>query len=195
LLNGTHTLSCGLGVLAGFVTVKQAMDDPDFSSFVADLMMKEIAPAIPYELPQQEARDFGLKVLDRFRNPHIQHQWMSITLQYSSKMKMRDIPVLLEHYKRHDKPPQHFALGFAAYLLFMRGVKKGNDDKAEYFLELWQEHEPAEVVNIALKDKSLWGVDLTRLNGFEAAVGELLGQLMGDGATTALAKQKKSFYE
>jgi tagaturonate reductase len=195
LLNGTHTLSCGLAVLAGFVTVKQAMDDPDFSAFVSDLMLKEIAPAIPYELPPQEARDFGLKVLDRFRNPHIQHQWISITLQYSSKMKMRDIPVLLEHYKRHDKPPQHFALGFAAYLLFMRGVKKGNDDKAEYFLELWQKHEPEEVVNIALKDKSLWGVDLTRLNGFEAAVAEQLGVLMGDGATTALAKQKKSFYE
>jgi tagaturonate reductase len=184
-----------LAVLAGFVTVKQAMDDPDFSSFVADLMLKEIAPAIPYELPLQEAQDFGLKVLDRFRNPQIQHQWMSITLQYSSKMKMRDIPVLLEHYKRHNEPPQHFALGFAAYLLFMRGAKKGNDDKAEYFLELWREHEPVEVVNMALKDKSLWGVDLTRLNGFEAAVGEQLGVLMGHGATTALAKQKKSFYE
>ena len=48
MLNGTHTLSCGLAVLAGFTTVKKGMDDPAFSAFVSDLMMKEIAPAIPY---------------------------------------------------------------------------------------------------------------------------------------------------
>ncbi|MDP4151544.1 MAG: tagaturonate reductase, partial [Bacteroidota bacterium] len=119
LLNGTHTLSCGLAFLAGFVTVKEAMDDANFSAFVSDLMLKEIAPSIPYDLPVQEAKDFGLQVLDRFRNPHIRHQWISITMQYSSKMKMRDIPVLLRHYQLNDQPPERFALGFAAYLLFM----------------------------------------------------------------------------
>ena len=66
-------------------------------------------------------------MLDRFRNPHIQHQWISITMQYSSKMRMRDIPVLLEHYKKHDSPPRRFAVGFAAYLLFMKAVKKEGD--------------------------------------------------------------------
>ncbi len=105
LLNGTHTLSCGLAFLAGFATVKNAMDDAAFSAFVSDLMLQEITPAIPYELPLQEARDFGLSVLDRFRNPHIQHQWISITMQYSSKMKMRVIPVLLEHYRHQGEPP------------------------------------------------------------------------------------------
>ncbi len=98
LLNGTHTLSCGLAFLAGHVTVKNAMDDPAFSAFVTDLMLKEIAPSIPYDLPLRDAMDFGIQVLDRFRNPHIQHQWISITMQYSSKMKMRDLPVLLKHY-------------------------------------------------------------------------------------------------
>ena len=203
LLNGTHTLSCGLAFLAGFVTVKNAMDDPAFSSFVADLMLQEIAPAIPYELPLQEARDFGLQVLDRFRNPHIQHQWISITMQYTSKMRMRDIPVLLEHYKHHDTPPPRFTLGFAAYLLFMKAVKKEgdvykgevrgqsypiNDDKAGHYFELWQQYTPEEVVTRSLGDKSLWGTDLTRLNGFEEAVRENLDTLINKGAVTALAK-------
>ena len=42
---------------------------------------------------------------------------ISITMQYSSKMKMRDIPVLLEHYRHRDTVPERFSLGFAAYLL------------------------------------------------------------------------------
>ncbi|HEV3327440.1 MAG TPA: tagaturonate reductase [Puia sp.] len=188
LLNGTHTLSCGLAVLAGFGTVKQGMDDPGFAAFVADLMLKEIAPAIPYRIPMEEAREFGLRVLDRFRNPHLQHQWMSITMQYSSKMKSRVIPVLLEHYKKHDQPPPHIALGFAGHLLFMRSEKKeGWDDKAGYYFELWQGRSPAEVVKGALGNMSLWGADLTTLKGFEAAVFEQLGILMDKGAATALA--------
>ncbi len=189
LLNGTHTLSCGLAWLCGFSTVKQAMDDRNFSTFVADLMFKEIAPSIPYEVPVQEARDFGLRVLDRFRNPHLQHQWLSITMQYSSKIKSRDIPVLLHHYQRQSSPPQLMALGFAAYLLFMRGGSHAvNDDKAGYYVKLWAEHTPAEVVHRSLSDDSLWGTDLTQLPGFETAVQEYLEDLIIKGATATLAR-------
>src|SRR3954471_3483183 len=34
MLNGTHTLSCGLAYLAGFGTVKQAMDDAGMQTFI-----------------------------------------------------------------------------------------------------------------------------------------------------------------
>lgn len=202
LLNGTHTLSCGLAFLAGFATVKNAMDDAAFSSFVEGLMLDEIAPAIPYQLPLQEARDFGLRVLDRFRNPHIQHQWISITMQYSSKMKMRNIPVLLEHYRQHGEAPERIALGFAAYLLFMKAVKKEsdvykgecrgqlypiNDDKAGFYYELWQQHTADEVAAIVLKDTNLWGADLSQLKGFGEAVRKNLNTLINKGAAAAMA--------
>jgi tagaturonate reductase len=185
LLNGTHTLSCGLAYLAGFGTVKKAMDDAAFSAFVTDLMFGEIAPSIPYDISLSAARDFGLRVLDRFRNPHLQHQWLSITMQYSSKMKSRDIPVLLRHYQLHDTPPPYFALGFAAYLLFMRGGSHPvNDDKAAYFAELWQK--PQGIVNTVLKDKSLWGADLTILPGFAEAVKNNLDTLINKGTAATL---------
>jgi tagaturonate reductase len=188
MLNATHTLSCGLAVLAGFTTVKRGMDDAAFSAFVSDLMMKEIAPSIPYRPAVEQARDFGLKVLDRFRNPHLQHQWMSITMQYSSKMKSRVVPVLLEHYKHHSEAPAHIALGWAAFLLFMRAEKKeGWDDKAGYFADLWGRYPAEEVVMKALGDQSLWGVDLLLLKGFPEAVLEQLDVLMNKGAMTALA--------
>jgi tagaturonate reductase len=188
LLNGTHTLSCGLAVLAGFPTVKSAMDDAAFAAFVTDLMLKDIAPAIPYDLPLAEARDFGLQVLDRFRNPQIQHQWISITMQYSSKIKMRVVPVLLRHYEQHNTPPAYMTLGFAAYLLFMRGLSGPvTDDKAAFYAGLWKQ-EPAAVVSTVLQDTALWGADLSALPGFGAAVLEQLTILINNGATAALAQ-------
>jgi len=187
LLNGTHTLSCGLAYLAGFGTVKKAMDDAAFSSFISDLMLKEIAPSIPYDIQLSKARDFGLQVLDRFRNPHLQHQWLSITLQYSSKLKSRVIPVLLRHYEKYSTPPSHIALGFAAYLLFMKGGSYAiNDDKATHFAELWTK--PDTVVNAALKDRTLWGIDLTKLPGFEPSVQRNLDSLINNGVTATLAQ-------
>jgi tagaturonate reductase len=141
------------------------------------------------------ARDFGLKVLDRFRNPHLQHQWMSITMQYSSKMKSRVVPVLLEHYKHRAEAPVHIALGWAAFLLFMRAEKKeGWDDRAGYFADLWARYPAEDVVMRALGDQSLWGVDLLLEKGFPEAVLEQLDILMNKGAATALVllSMKKS---
>jgi tagaturonate reductase len=189
MLNGTHTLSCGLAYLAGFDTVKNAMDDPGFANFVSDLMLKEIAPSIPYTIPAEQSHAFGQQVLDRFRNPHLQHQWISITMQYSSKMKMRNVPILLQRYKMHSVPPPLFSLGFAAYLLFMKGGNyKVNDDKAEYFALLWKENGPNELVDKVLADTSLWDADLSVLPGFASEVKADLHALINNGALSTLAQ-------
>ena len=189
LLNGTHTLSCGLAFLAGFPTVREALEDASMEAFIRDLMLQELALAIPYETPGTMAQDFGQKVLDRFRNPHIEHHWLSITLQYTSKMQMRNVPTLLQYYRTFNRVPAYFAFGFAAYLLFMKVRKKedgkyfgehnGNpypikDDQAGYFFEKWQAHPPEEVVLTVLKNQELWGEDLTQLPGFAQSVTEKL---------------------
>src|SRR3954467_998694 len=109
LLNGTHTLSCAPAFLGGCETVKQAMDDELMSSFVCQSMLSELAPSIPYAVDPTAAKAFGNKVLDRFRNPHIQHYWNSITMQVSSKMKLRTIPVLLRHYESFNSVPRLFS--------------------------------------------------------------------------------------
>ena len=196
LLNGTHTLSCGLAFLAGCSTVKQAMDDEQVSSFISDLMQQEIAPSIPYNVELSTAHGFGAKVLDRFRNPHIKHQWINITMQYSSKMKMRCIPVLLQHYKEKSTVPELFALGFAAYLFFMKGVKQVNgtyygeldgltypiqDDQAEAFYKRWTGLSTATLVQDVLRDNAFWGEDLHALPGFQQTVTDLLNNILHHG--------------
>lgn len=188
LLNGTHTLSCGLAYLAGCETVKLAMDDSTVESYVANLMHTEIAPAIPYDVTKEQTEEFALNVLDRFRNPYINHQWLSITANYSSKLKMRVVPVLLNYVEQFQAVPDLMALGFAAYIRFMKpfsnngdkyyGFANGvkyliNDTKAEYVANLWNKNE-AGVVEAILSDTLLWGVELSALPGFSKAVNNYL---------------------
>ncbi len=203
LLNGTHTLSCALALLSGFVTVKDAMENAEISGFMKNLMLKDISPAIIDETVSEEsAHQFAASVLDRFCNPHIDHKWISISMQYSSKMKMRNVPVLLKYYERFKSVPEHIALGFAAYLLLMKVDKTENgysgtinsdaytiqDDKAAWFSESWKKYSAGELVEKVLQEESLWGTDLTDLIGFPAAVSGYLNQLMTQGAKQTLKK-------
>jgi len=197
LLNGTHTLSCAVAFLSGFKTVKEAMDDAIFSAFITQLAFNEIAPAIPYNIPLDVAHDFAAKVLDRFRNPHIEHLWISISAQYSAKMKMRVVPVIMQHYRTTSKVPDHIALGFAAFLRFMKttknakgeyiGVSNGveykvTDDNAAYFAEAWKEENLKTFVSNVLSDENLWGgPNLTILPDFEEAIYQKLTHILHDG--------------
>jgi altronate hydrolase len=168
MLNGTHTLSCGVAFLSGFSTVKTAMQDETMGEYIRKLMMSEIAEGIPYPIAPNKILSFGSDVLDRFRNPFIEHLWWNITLNYTTKMSMRNVPTLLKYVENKQNVPDLFAFGFAAYLLFMRGghVSPIQDSNAPYFEELWKMLSPAELVKTALQNKILWEHDLTKINGF-----------------------------
>ena len=208
MLNGTHTLSCGLAVLAGFETVKLAMTDTDMSDFIASLMLDEISAGIPYRLEPGAASAFGRKVLDRFRNPFIEHKWLSITVQFTSKMKMRNVPVLVKYVTESQTVPLAMALGFAAYILFMKSTRQSDakfygsingleyqiqDDQAAYLHQLWQSAGESRIAATVLRDENLWGTDLSTLPGFEVAVTDYLAALMqqGGAATLEAFQQKK----
>lgn len=202
LLNGTHTLSFGLAHLAGFETVRAAMADEALARFVGQLMLDDLRPGIPFPVEEGVGQRFSAQVLDRFRNPYLEHRWLSISVQATMKMQMRTIPVLLRYYERFGTAPAHFALGFAAYLRFMRGTAQSDgsfageaagrpypiqDERAAYFADLWAHAEPAELTAAVLRNTSLWGHDLTRLPQFAECVSYYLNQLLTDGAPATLA--------
>ena len=198
LLNGSHTFSCGLAVLSGFTTVKEAMANKFFNDFISTLLYDEIVPAIvDKDLTLREATRFSQKVLDRYRNPYIDHHWLSITLQYTSKMKMRNVPNLLKYYEKNSVPPVFMSLGFAAYLLFMKGDKQyvatttGNyitDDKAAIIQEKWKEDTVENVVTSVLADTALWGTDLSLLPGFKQSVTTTLRAIMENGVLKTMER-------
>lgn len=197
LLNGTHTLSASLAYLAGFDVVKQGMNDPVFASYVQHLMLTDIAKAIPYEIEKSEMEKFAYKVLDRFRNPFLQHKWLNITLQNTMKMKNRNMPVILRYQKLYDQAPRYMATGFAGYLLFMKAVKKENniyygkrgdeyypinDDQAAYFYHLWNgDLSPDILIEQVLMNKDLWGEDISTFTSFRHLVSEKLTAMLSLG--------------
>ncbi|MBS1598269.1 MAG: tagaturonate reductase [Bacteroidetes bacterium] len=205
LLNGSHTLSCGLAHLAGFTLVRDAMQDETFYSYVRALMIEEITPSIiSKDLTTEIAIDFANKILDRYRNPFIEHKWLSITLQYSSKMRMRDVPILLNYFERFEKVPSLIALGFAAHILFMKSEKNddGNyyetvdgkkyliqDTNVAYYAEKWKQ--PQTVVKTILSNVELWGTDLSSLTGFADAVIENLSLLEEKGVIAVIKEMTK----
>jgi len=208
LLNGTHTFNCGLAFLGGFNITREAVTDKTFSVFAKNLMHTEIANAIPVEIDNKVKKDFANAVFERFCNPFIDHQWISITAQYTSKMKMRNVPLLLQHYTTTHVVPMHMATGFAGFLLFMKAIKFVNgkyigenneidyvitDDAASYFYTAWQQHSPAELAKTVMENEEMWDTDLTKLPGFLQAVQEQLAGIMENGVllTIAALERKK----
>jgi tagaturonate reductase len=203
LLNGTHTFTSGLAVIAGLKTVKEAMDDAAISAYIENLMLNEIGPQIvDRNLAEKEMTKFSMQVLDRFRNPHIEHPWLNITVQYSSKMRMRNVPMIEKYYnKNNGEVPELMALGFAAHLLFMKCEKDENgkyygridgvnyaveDDNAAWFADKWAQGYSSALVQDILSDAGFWGINLDRLPGFTQAVEEKLGYLLNGNLQKAL---------
>lgn len=191
LLNGSHTLSCALAFLAGFDTVGSAVDNEGFLSYFEKLT-GEIALAIPYPINSQATTDFAKEVLDRFRNPFIRHLWLSISQQYTVKLKMRVVPMILAYYARYNEPPLCMANGFAAYIVFMNSQLIGDsyygyygaikyliaDDYACTLHDHWAKTKPEDIAGEVLKDSLLWGDDLTRIPGFTHYVQESVNLIL-----------------
>jgi len=188
LLNGTHTLSCGVALLMDFEFVHESMQDEMMKNFVERLMKDEIGKSIPANLSEQEILTFSNQVIDRFKNPHINHKWISISANYTSKMVLRNIPLLLEWYKRFEKVPPLIAFGFAAYLYFIKPFKKddlycGNFKDRSHD---WDWGKIQEIIGEILKDKSVWGTDLSSLPGFTETVLNDLNQIKTQGMPSTL---------
>ena len=202
LLNGTHSFSCGVALLAGFGLVREAMSDPKMSAFVKGLMMDDIVAAIEGDkITRIEAEEFANKVIDRFSNPFIDHKWSSISVQFTSKMKMRNVPLLIKSANKFGKVSDRMVLGFAAYLLLMDTVQeegsnyvcghtkekiKLTDDFAAVLHLKWQSGSIDSVLAETLADQQLWGADLSQIPRFVAQLKDTIEKILQDGVSACL---------
>lgn len=207
ILNGGHTISVAAGFLCGLETVYDCMEDEVMSGFISRVIQEEIVPSL--EIDQQMAGEFADDVLDRFRNPFLNHKLISITLQYTSKMNMRNGLTFVRYYQKFGKVPELMCAGFAAYLFFTCPVKKEggqyygefqgktypiNDDQAAYFYQLWQQADQnddqalARLVDAVLSNNQLWEYDLRSLGDFNKKIKQLLAQYKHNGVKETLAK-------
>lgn len=192
LLNAAHTFSCALAYLAGFDLVYETMREHAICNFIKKLMTEEIAGCIIGEsITREDAEVFANNVIDRFCNPFIEHKWLSISMNYTAKMKMRCVPLIVSYYEKTGKIPSYMSAGFAAYILFTKpaevadGVYYGktqgkkykiDDNNAAMFYALWKNSSAETVAQQVLSNEALWDTDLTDIPGFAALVQYFLQQ-------------------
>jgi len=204
ILNGSHSAAATLGYLSGFNITFECMNDPAMSAFYERVIFEEIVPTLPFEEQIEELKAFANDILNRYRNPFIQQKLIGITLQQSSKMNARNGATIARYYKKFGKVPPLFMLSFAAYLLFMKAVKKENeqyfgqrsdgfypinDDKAAYFYEKWQSvttDNVAAFVKDVLSDRNLWDNDITQYTGAVETITEHLIAMMNNGVKATM---------
>ena len=116
ILNGAHTGFVPGAYLAGYDIVRDCMQDDVILGFMNRMLHEEVIPTLP--LDRQDLEAFAAAVQDRFNNPFINHELMSITLNSTSKWRARNMPSLLEYAQTAGKLPPCLAMSFAAYIAF-----------------------------------------------------------------------------
>ena len=204
ILNGAHTGFVLGAYLAGYDIVRYCMQDDVILGFMNRMLHEEVIPTLP--LDRQDLEAFAAAVQDRFNNPFINHELMSITLNSTSKWRARNMPSLLEYAQTAGKLPPCLAMSFAAYIAFYssdiqalteQGLvcrrPKGNeytvsDDR--WVLEFYYSRRGVSdetLVHDVMTNEKMWGQDLTLVPGFEQAAAENLRCIRTDGARAAFA--------
>ena len=204
ILNGAHTGFVPGAYLAGFDIVRDCMHNDTIRSFMNKMLYEEVIPTLP--LDKDDLIAFAEAVQDRFNNPFVNHELMSITLNSTSKWKARNMPSFLEYIKMEGKLPACLTMSLAAYIAFYsndiqelndKGLicrrPKGNeytisDDRwALEFFYAHREDDAAALVHAVLSNKQMWDQDLSEIPGVEETVLADLQKIRKDGAEAAFA--------
>ncbi len=171
LLNGPHTVLSPVGYLSGLNTVRECMEDETISKYIHKVMYDELMQTI--DMPQSDLEQFAFNVLDRFRNPFVNHLVTSIMLNSFSKFKTRDLPGLKTYVKRKGKLPTGLVLGLAGIITYYKGGKRGNDiiipkdDQTIIGLltSVWKTNNFRLIAQDVLSAEFIWEEDLNEIPG------------------------------
>ena len=202
ILNGAHTGFVLGAYLAGFDIVRDCMHDDTVREYMNKMLYEEVIPTLP--LDRKDLEDFARAVQDRFNNPFVNHELMSISLNSTSKWRARNMPTFLDYVQEKGELPKCLTTSFAAYVAFYsndiqeltdKGLvcrrPKGNeytvsDDR--WALEFYWNHRndsPEALVHAVMTNTEMWGQDLTEVPGFEAEAVRILKQIREEGALAA----------
>ncbi len=175
ILNGGHTSMVPYAYLLGIRSVREAVEDPVVGKYMREVIFKEIIPSL--DMPKEELEQFAKDVLERFANPFIHHELISIALNSISKFKVRVLPSLIEYHQKNKAWPTLLVKSLAALLVFYKGEFNGEtiplkDDPSilETFKSAWELPSIEETVKTLLSRYDYWGIDLNELDGLAPRV-------------------------
>ncbi|HTI05179.1 MAG TPA: hypothetical protein VL549_07675 [Gemmatimonadales bacterium] len=113
LLNGAHTATVPVALLAGVPTVREAITDQRVGSFMRRILFDEILPAAGLSDPA-DAANFARSVWERFSNPWLEHRWQAIAQNQVEKWAVRVAPTVARFVAQRGRVPEGLALAAAA---------------------------------------------------------------------------------
>ena len=137
--------------LYGLSTVGECLKDEKVSALLKKTLSKEIIPTLG---GSEEDKAFGDAVLERFANPFVKHQLLSIALNSVSKWKARVLPTVLEYRDKFGSLPKCLTMSLAALIAFYR-TDEAND--GEEIMSFMKTATPAEILTRA----DYWGEDIS----------------------------------
>lgn len=206
ILNGAHTASSLASYCAGLDTVKEMIDDAVVSKFLNKVMFEEIVPFVP--LPDEERKSYAASIMERFGNPFIRHELISIALNSLSKWQVRVLPTVQDYAKANGKAPAGLAFSLAALLHFYHGAFNADgefvgtrngqsypikdDAKVLRILDAaWKSYDPANplaMVKTVLADSKLWGSDISGLADLASQVAVHIARIETAGVQHAMSE-------
>jgi tagaturonate reductase len=171
ILNGAHTAMVPIAYLKGFKTVRETVEDTEMAEVIKQMIFKEIIPLL--DLPKAELHQFANDVLDRFRNPFIRHELLSISLNSIPKFRVRVLPSILEYNRIAGEWPPLLTKAFASLLVFYSGKDaqgetiplKDDPQVLGMFKEAWKNDDKSTFLKDILKNEALWGQNLINESG------------------------------
>ena len=202
ILNGAHTGFVLGAYLAGYDIVRDCMHDDVILGYMNKMLYEEVIPTLP--LDKEDCKQFAAAVQDRFNNPFVNHELMSISLNSTSKWRARNMPSFLDYVDQQGALPRCLTTSFAAYVAFYSNDIQGLTDKGlvckrpkgneytvsddRWVLEFYDAHrndDEAALVHAVMTNADMWGQDLSQVPGFEAEVVRILKVIREKGAKEA----------
>ena len=78
---------------------------------------------------EKDLEDFARAVQDRFNNPFVNHELMSISLNSTSKWRARNMPTFLDYVEQKKALPPCLTMSLAAYIAFYSNDIQELNDK------------------------------------------------------------------
>lgn len=196
ILNGSHTVLVPVAYLAGIDTVRETIEDPQLGRFVHEFIFDEVIPTI--DIPHDQMVAYSNSVLERYENPFVRHELMSIALNSVTKFKTRDLPTILDNLNM-NKFPKHALFALAALIAFYRGKRNGEDIALkddqwalDFFKNEWAQFDGTKegchkIVSAFLGLEKHWELDLNTLDGVTDFVTDCLYEIVTKPMREALA--------
>ncbi len=178
VLNGSHTNLVPAALMLGAVTVYDCMTDEKLSAFVQDTLKDEVIPFVSDDIAATTA--FADSVKERFENPYLNHQLVSISLNSISKWRARVLPSFKDYYAKHGKLAPKLTVGFSYLMALYSSIEKQGEG---YFVNVpnrtielkddmpYLEYFAAKKsIEAFMADEKIWGEDLTKYEGFAKSV-------------------------